>query len=103
MSSSGKLLVMPRAEADFWVQVSRQIHGITIDEMVYSQDLQYYNPRSYFLERLMAFTRVVKTMPERTDVPLDPAAFIMGGTLASKAHVEFRPARDHRNTLLVII
>ena len=57
LSTRGKLLVMPRAEADFWVQVARRVHAITIDEMVYSKDLQFYDHRSYFLERLEPFVR----------------------------------------------
>ena len=47
---------MPRAEAEFWAGVARQVQGVTIDEMVYSKDLRYYERRSYFLERLMPFS-----------------------------------------------
>jgi hypothetical protein len=61
LSTQGKLLVMPRAEAEFWAGVARQVQGVTIDEMVYSKDLRYYERRSFFLERLMPFSRVVKT------------------------------------------
>ena len=57
LSTQGKLLVMPRQEADFWTAVARRVHSITIDEMVYSKDLQYYDHRSYFLERLEPFVR----------------------------------------------
>jgi hypothetical protein len=103
LSTKGKLLVMPKAEADFWARVSRQIHSITIDEMVYSKDLQFYNPRSYFLERLMPFTRVMHTALERADVPVDPKAFIIGGILAASVGTEYQPRRDYRNTVLVII
>jgi hypothetical protein len=103
LSTNGKLLVMPKAEADFWARVSRQIHTITIDEMVYSQDLKFYNPRSYFLERLMPFTRVVASDVERGDVPVDPKAFIIGGILAASVGTEHRPRRDYRNSVLVII
>jgi hypothetical protein len=103
LSTKGKLLLMPKAEADFWARVSRQVHSITIDEMVYSQDLQFYNPRSYFLERLMPFTRVVATALERADVPVDPKAFIVGGIRAATVGSEYQPRRDYRNTVLVII
>src|ERR1700722_17387187 len=72
LSTRGKLLVMPRAEAEFWAGVARQVRGITIDEMVYSKDLMYYERRSYFLERLMPFSRVVKTVLEQTNVAVDP-------------------------------
>jgi hypothetical protein len=34
LSTRGKLLVMPRAEAEFWAGVARQVQGVTIDEMV---------------------------------------------------------------------
>ena len=60
--------------------------------MVYSKDLQFYDHRSYFLERLEPFVRVVKTMPERADVAVDPEAFIIGGILAAKVDHQFRPA-----------
>ena len=91
LSTRGKLLVMPRAEAEFWAGVARQVQGITIDEMVYSKDLKYYERRSYFLERLMPFSRVVKTALEQTNVAVDPAAFIIGGVPATKVDLQFRP------------
>ncbi len=102
LSTRGKLLVMPRAEAEFWAGVARQVQGVTIDEMVYSKDLRFYERRSFFLERLMPFTRVVKTALERTIVAVDPAAFIIGGIEAAKVDVQFRPRHDYTNTVLVI-
>ncbi len=102
LSTQGKVLVMPRGEANFWINVARRVHGITIDEMVYSKDLQFYDHRSYFLERLEPFVRVVKTMPERADVAVDPEAFIIGGVLATKVDHQFRPRHDYRNTVVII-
>ena len=102
LSTHGKVLVMPKDEADFWISVARRVHGITIDEMVYSKDLQFYDHRSYFLERLEPFVRVVRTMPERADAAVDPEAFIIGGVLATKADHEFRPRHDYRDTVLII-
>jgi hypothetical protein len=103
LSTEGKLLVMPKGEADFWVHVARQLQGVTIDEMVYSEDLQFYDHRSCFLERLLPFARVVKTVSERADTPVDPEAFIIGGILATKVDCQFRPRHDYRNTVLLII
>ena len=102
LSTRGKLLVMPRTEAEFWAGVARQVRGITIDEMVYSKDLKYYERRSYFLERLMPFSRVVKTVLEQTNVAVDPAAFIIGGIQATKVDFQFRPRHDYSNSVLVI-
>jgi hypothetical protein len=102
LSTHGKVLVMPADEADFWINVARRVHGITIDEMVYSKDLQFYDHRSYFLERLEPFVRVVRTMPERADVPVDPEAFIIGGVLAIQVDHQFRPRHDYRDTVLII-
>jgi hypothetical protein len=34
LSTGGKVLVMPRREANFWIDVARRVHSITIDEMV---------------------------------------------------------------------
>ena len=39
------------------MQVARQGSRITIDEMVYSKDLRFYEHRSHFLEELMPFVR----------------------------------------------
>ena len=102
LSTRGKLMVMPRAEADFWVQVARKVHTITIDEMVYSKDLQFYDHRSHFLEELKPFVRVVATVSERTDIAVDPEAFIIGGLRACKVEHEYRPRHDYSNTILVI-
>jgi hypothetical protein len=92
LASKGKLLVMPEGEANFWVQVSRQVHGIPIDEKVYSKDLRLYERRSCFLEQLIPFARVIKTMPERADVPVDPDAFIVGASRRrrSRARIDRR-------------
>jgi hypothetical protein len=70
--------------------------------MVYSKDLQFYEHRSYFLEELKPFVRVVATMPERADVAIDPEAFIIGGVRASAVDHEFRPQHDYSNTILII-
>jgi hypothetical protein len=102
LSTNGKILVMPRDEADFWVDVARRVHGITIDEMVYSKDLQFYDHRSYFLERLEPFVRVVRTMPERADAPIDPQAFIIGGVFATNVDHQFRPRHEYRDTVLIL-
>jgi hypothetical protein len=102
LSSHGKVLVMPKDEADFWISVARRVHGITIDEMVYSKDLQFYDHRSYFLDRLEPFVRVVQTMPERADAAVDPEAFIVGGILATKVDHQFRPKHNYSNTILII-
>ena len=102
LSTQGKVLVMPKEEADFWIDVARRVHGITIDEMVYSKALQFYDHRSYFLERLEPFVRVVKTMPERADAPVDPGAFIIGGILATSVDHKFRPTHDYRDSVLII-
>jgi hypothetical protein len=102
LSTRGKVLVMPKADADFWVNVARRIHGITIDEMVYSTDLQFYDHRSYFLERLEPFVRVVKTAAERADAAIDPEAFIIGGIFAARVDHEIRPRHDYNNTVLII-
>jgi hypothetical protein len=102
LSTQGKVLVMPRPEADFWINVARRVHSIEIDEMVYSKDLRLYDHRSYFLERLEPFVRVVKTMPEQANVAVDPEAFIIGGILAARVDHQFRPQRDYSNTLLII-
>jgi hypothetical protein len=102
LSTRGKLLVMPRAEAEFWAGVARQVRGVTIDEMVYSKDLRYYERRSYFLERLMPFSRVVKTALEQTSVARDPTAFIIGGVPAAKVDFQFRPRHDYSNSVLII-
>jgi hypothetical protein len=103
LSTGGKLMVMPQVEADFWVRVARQVHTITIDEMVYSEDLRYYDRRSYFLEELKPFVRVARTMAERTDVALDPDAFIIGGIRATEVEHEFRPQHDYSNTIVIIV
>ena len=102
LSTQGKVLVMPKDEADFWINVARRVHGITIDEMVYSKDLHFYDHRSYFLDRLQPFVRVVKTMSERADAAVDPEAFIIGGALATTVDHQFRPRHDYRNTVLII-
>ncbi len=102
LSTHGKVLVMPKDEADFWISVARRVHGITIDEMVYSKDLQFYDHRSYFLERLMPFSRVVKTALEPTNIAVDPAAFIVGGIQATKVDLQFRPRHDYSNKVLII-
>ena len=102
LSTHGKVLVMPEDEADFWIKVARRVHGITIDEVVYSKDLQFYDHRSYFLERLEPFVRVVKTMSERADAAVDPEAFINGGALATTVDHQFRPRHDYRNTVIII-
>jgi hypothetical protein len=102
LSTEGKVLVMPRREADFWTAVARRVHSITIDEMVYSKDLQFYDHRSSFLDRLEPFVRVVKTMPEQANVAVDPEAFIIGGILATNVDHQFRPQHDYSNTLLII-
>jgi hypothetical protein len=102
LSTHGKILIMPKDETEFWINVARRVHGITIDEMVYSNDLQFYDHRSYFLERLKPFVRVIKTMPERADTPIGPEAFIIGGFLATKVDHQFRPRHDYRNTVLII-
>ena len=94
LSTHGKVLVMPRGEANFWINVARRVHSITIDEMVYSKDLQFYEHRSYFLERLKPFVRVVKSMPERADIAVDAEAFIIGGVLASSVDDQFRPQHN---------
>jgi hypothetical protein len=101
LSTRGKLLVMPRAEAEFWAGVARQVRGVTIDEMVYSKDLRHYERRSYSLERLIPFSRVVKTALEPTNVAVDPAAFIIGGIHAAKVDFQFRPRHDYSNTVLI--
>ncbi len=98
LSTEGKLLVMPRAKPISGSAVARTVHSITIDEMVYSKDLQFYDRRSYFLERLEPFVRVVKTMPEQANVAVDPEAFIIGGILAAKVDHQFRPQHDYSNT-----
>jgi hypothetical protein len=103
LSTRGKLMVMPQAEADFWVQVARKVHTITIDEMVYSKDLQFYDRRSYFLEGLKPFVRVARSMAERTDVAIDPEAFIIGGIRATEVEHEFRPQHDYSKTILIIV
>jgi hypothetical protein len=102
LSTQGKVLVMPRREADFWTAVARRVHSIAIDEMVYSKDLQFYDHRSYFLDRLEPFVRVVGTMPEQANVEIDPDAFIIGGVLASKVDCQFRPRHDYHATVLII-
>lgn len=89
LSTHGKILVMPKDEADFWIDVARRVHGITIDEMVYSNDLQFYDRRSYFLERLEPFVRVVKTAPERADSPVDPEASSSAASLPPKLITSF--------------
>ena len=70
-------------------------HSITIDEMVYSKDLQFYDHRSCFLERLEPFVRVLETRPEPASVGVDPGAFIIGGVLASEVDCQFRPQQDY--------
>ena len=102
LSTQGKVLVMPRPEAEFWTDVVQRVHSITIDEMVYSKDLHFYDHRSYFLERLEPFVRVVKTMPEHANLAVDPEAFIIGGIHAVHADHQFRPQYDYSNTLLII-
>jgi hypothetical protein len=102
LSTQGKVLVMPKDEADFWISVARRVHGISIDEMVYSKSLQFYDHRSYFLERLEPFVRVVNTMAERADVAVDPKAFIIGGVLAATVDHQYRPRHDYSNTVLII-
>jgi hypothetical protein len=102
LSTRGKLMVMPQEEAEFWVQVARKVHTITIDEMVYSTDLQFYDHRSYYLERLHPFVRVAATVAERADVAIDPEAFIIGGIRATEVDHEFRPRQDYSNTILII-
>ena len=94
LSTQGKVLVMPRRAADFWTAIARRVHSITIDEMVYSHDLQFYDHRSTFLERLEPFVRVVETLPERASVVVDPAAFIIGGILAATIGTHFRPQQN---------
>lgn len=102
LSTQGKILVMPRREADFWTAVAGRVHSITIDEMVYSKDLQFYDHRSCFLERLEPFVRVVETRPEPASVAVDPGAFIIGGVLASEVDCQFRQQQDYSATVLII-
>jgi hypothetical protein len=102
LSTHGKVLVMPRGEANFWTRVARRVHSITIDEMVYSKDLRFYEHRSYFLERLEPFVRVVKTVSERADAAIHAEGFIIGGILAATVDDQFRPEHDYSNTVLII-
>jgi hypothetical protein len=102
LSTRRKLLVMPRVEAEFWAGVARQVQGVTVDEMVYSKDLRYYERRSYFLERLVPFSRVVKKALEQTSVAPDPAAFMIGGVPAAEVDFQFRPRHDYSNSVLII-
>lgn len=102
LSTRGKLLVMPRCEADFWTAVSQKVHSITIDEMVYRNDLQVYDHRSYFLDRLEPFVRVVGTTPEQANIAVDPGAFIIGGHRAAEVEHEFRPQQDYGAAVFII-
>lgn len=102
LSAQGKVLVMPRQEADFWTNVARRVHSITIDEMVYSTDLRFYDRRSYFLERLEPFVRVVRTVAEQANVAVDPEAYIIGGVRAAGVAHQYRPQFDYSNTLVII-
>jgi hypothetical protein len=103
LSVQGKLLVMPKGEAEFWVRVSRQIHSISIDEMVYSSDLRFYERRSSFLEKLLPFTRVVSTAVECADAAVDPEAFIVGGFAATTVVAEYRPQGDYQDSVILLI
>jgi hypothetical protein len=101
LSTRGKLMLMARTEADFWVEAARMAHSITIDELVYSKDLRLYGHRSYFLERLAPFVRVVATERESGDVAVDPAAFVIGGVRASDVDHQFRPRNDHSKRFVI--
>ncbi len=102
LSTSGKVLVMPRREANFWIDVARRVHSITIDEMVYSKNLQFYDHRSRFLERLAPFVRVVATTAERADAAVDPEAFIIGGSLAAEVDQQLLSEPDYGGTVLIL-
>ncbi len=102
LSTQGKLMVMPRAEAEFWTQLARKVHTITWDELVYSKDLLSYDHRSHFLENLRPFVRVVRTEVESTDVVLDPRAFVIGGALASTVAHHVRAQHDYNDTIVII-
>ena len=102
LSTHGKIVVMPRREAEFWVQVASAVHSVEIDEMVYSPDLLFYDRRSFFLDRLLPFVRVVSSTIEPADVGPDRNSLIIGGILASEASEQYRPAHDYRGSILLV-
>ncbi len=102
LSTRGKIVVMPRREAEFWVQVANAVHTVEIDEMVYSADLLFYDRRSFFLERLLPFVRVVSSTIEPADVFPSENSLIIGGIRASEAAEQYRPAHDYRGSIVIV-
>ncbi len=93
LSVDGKIVIMTKLDADFWVKVGQATQGIMVDGFVYSKDLRLYGRRSYWLERLEPFVQVVSMEIERADPPVDPEAFIVGGIPASQRRLLDQAAR----------
>jgi hypothetical protein len=94
LTRGGKIQLTTRRAAELCAIQTRALTGIMIDELVYAQDLSFYAFRSYCLERLIPFVRVVDTSIERADAPTDPRAVILGGRPAFEAGICIEPASE---------
>jgi hypothetical protein len=102
LSVDGKIVIMTRLDADFWLKVGQATQGIMVDGFVYSKDLLQYGRRSYWLERLEPFVQVASMEIESADTPVDPEAFIVGGIPAGTVGYWTKPRDEFEHPILVI-
>jgi hypothetical protein len=84
LSKRGLIHLLSRGDAETAVRLAKSAHDVMVDELVYTLDLGWYLNRSLCLESLSPFVRVVDTVMEPADTPVDPAAFVLGGRPASE-------------------
>jgi hypothetical protein len=102
LSVDGKIVIMAKFEAEFWLKVGLATQGIMVDGFVYSKDLREYGRRSYWLERLQPFAQVVGMEIEQADAPVDPEAYIVGGLPATSVGYWTKPRDEFQHPILVI-
>jgi hypothetical protein len=102
LSLDGKILVMTKDDAQYWVNVGNLTQGVMGDGFVYSKDLRLYGRRSYWLERLEPFAQVERMIIEPADAPVDPDAFIVGGIHARDLDYWAKPVDESQKTFVVL-
>jgi hypothetical protein len=101
LSVDGKILIMRKDDAEYWVKVGNLTQGVMVDGFAYSRDLRLYGRRSYWLERLEPFVQVSSMKIEPADAPVDPDAFIVGGIPASQVGYWSKPLNDAERAFVV--